>query len=91
MQTQAASKRNMAYRRGSLKKVRRKEGGTWVLIYRGMSAEGRRVEHTTPMGLVQRFPRDEDAWREVDRLGVLIRINDDIASSRIGFSSLAEH
>jgi integrase len=43
------------------------------------------------MGLVQRFPRDEDAWREVGRLGVLIRINDDIASSRIRFSSLAEH
>jgi integrase len=81
----------MAYQRGSLKKVRRKEGETWVLRYRVASAEGRRVEHNTPIGLVQKFPKDEDAWREVDRLGVLIRINDDTASGRIRFNALAEH
>jgi len=81
----------MAYQRGSLKKVRRKEGDAWVLRYRVASADGRRVEHTTRIGLVQRFPKDEDAWREVDRLGILIRINDDTASSRIRFNSLAEH
>jgi integrase len=78
----------MAYQRGSLKKVHRKEGETWVLRYRVASADGRRVEHTTPIGLVQKFPRDE---REIDRLGILIRINDNTASSRIRFNSLAEH
>jgi hypothetical protein len=81
----------MAYQRGSLKKVRRREGDTWVLRYRVASADGRRVEHTTPIGLVQKFPKDEDAWREIDRLGILIRINDNNAPSRIRFNSLAEH
>src|SRR6266849_4635186 len=86
-----AEKRNMAYQRGSLKKVRRKEGDTWVLRYRVANAEGRRVEHNTPIGLVQKFPRHEDTWREVDRLGILVRINDAPSSSRIRFNSLAEH
>ena len=86
-----AEKRNMAYQRGSLKKVRRKEGETWVLRYRVVSADGRRVEHTTPIGLVREFPKDRDAWREVDRLGILVRINDNPLPGRIRFSFLAEH
>ncbi len=48
----------MSYQRGSLKKVRRKEGETWVLRYRVPSADGRRVEHITPIGLVRKFPKD---------------------------------
>src|SRR6516162_1284542 len=86
-----AEKRNMSYQRGSLKKVHRKEGETWVLRYRVSTADGRRVEHNTPIGLVRKFPRDEDAWREVDRLGILIRINDAPTSNRIRFDALAEH
>ncbi len=62
-----------------------------MLRYRVASADGRRVEHNTPIGLVQKFPRDEDAWREIDRLGILVRINDNTCSSRIRFNSLAEH
>ncbi len=62
-----------------------------MLRYRVPSAEGRRVEHNTPIGLVQKFPKDEDAWREVDRLGILIRINDAPSSSRTRFNSLADH
>lgn len=81
----------MAYQRGSLKKVRRKEGETWVLRYRVTSADGRRVEHIKPIGLVRQFPKDRDAWREVDRLGILIRINEDPSPGRIRFNSLAEH
>jgi integrase len=81
----------MAYQRGSLKKVHRKEGETWVLRYRVTSADGRRVEHIKPVGLVREFPKDRDAWREVDRLGILIRINDDPTPGRIRFNSLAEH
>jgi hypothetical protein len=48
-------------------------------------------EHTTPIGVVQKFPKDEDVWREIDRLGILNRINDNTSSSRIRFNSLAEH
>jgi len=81
----------MAYQRGSLKKVQRKEGEIWVLRYRVTGANGKRVEHATPIGLVRQFPKDTDAWREVDRLGILIHINDDTDSGRIRFSFLAEH
>jgi len=81
----------MAYQRGSLKKVRRKEGETWVLRYRVTSADGRRVEHIATIGLVREFPKDKDAWREVDRLGLGVRINDTPAHGRASFHSLAEH
>jgi len=62
-----------------------------VLRYRVTSADGRRVEHIKPVGLVREFPKDRDAWHEVDRLGILIRINDDPTPGRIRFNSLAEH
>jgi integrase len=81
----------MAYQRGSLKKVRRKEGETWVLRFRVTNAEGKRVEHIAPIGLVRDLPKDDDAWREVDRLGLGVQINDPSASVRVTFRSLAEH
>src|SRR5256884_2423637 len=71
-------------------KVRRKEGETWVLRYRVTSADGRRVEHIATVGLVWDFPKDRDAWREVDRLGLGVRIND-TAAGRASFHFLAEH
>jgi integrase len=86
-----AERRIMSYQRGSLKKVRRKEGDTWVLRYRVTTVDGRRVEHTNPIGLVRDFPKDRDAWREVDRLGLLIRINDDPSPGSVKFDFLAEH
>ena len=81
----------MSYQRGSLKKVRRKEGETWVLRYRVTSADGRRVEHIATIGLVREFPKDKDAWREVDRLGLGVRINDTPGAGRASFHFLAEH
>ena len=82
----------MAYQRGSLKKVPRKEGETWVLRFRVGSADGRRVENTLPIGLVRDFPSEKAAWREVDRLGLFARINSDAtALGRIHFAALAEH
>jgi integrase len=82
----------MAYQRGSLKKVSRREGASWVLRYRVASDEGRRVENTLPVGLVCDFPKAQDAWREVDRLGLSARINSDApCPGRTRFDSLAEH
>lgn len=82
----------MAYQRGSLKKVSRREGATWVLRFRVRNAEGRRVENTLPVGLVRDFPKEQDAWREVDRLGLLVRINSDApCPGRTRFDVLAEH
>lgn len=62
-----------------------------MLRFRVTSAEGKRVEHTLPIGLVAKFPKDKDAWREVDRLGLAVRINDTPARGRASFASLAEH
>ena len=81
----------MTYQRGSLKQVPRKEGDAWVLRYRTSNELGKRVENTLPVGLVHDFPKQKDAWREVDRLGLLIRINEAPCLIRIRFNSLAEH
>ena len=62
----------------------------WMLRYRVTQADGRRVENALPVGLVRDFPKEKDAWREVDRLGLLLRINDDSADVRIRFDALAE-
>lgn len=81
----------MFYQRGSLKKVRRKEGETWVLRFRVTDADGRRVENTLPVGLVRDFPNEKAAWREVDKRGLLVRVNEPPAHQRIRFNQLAEH
>jgi integrase len=79
----------MSYQRGSLKKVKRREGEIWVLRYRVTNSDGRRVENVLLIGLVQQFPKDKDAWREADRLGLSGRINE--AHARVSFHFLAEH
>lgn len=76
------------YQRGSLKKVPRKAGETWVLRYRVNSGE-RRVEHIKVVGFVRDFPKENDARREADRL--LVRINEEAEDTRIHFDALAEH
>jgi integrase len=81
----------MAYQRGSLKQVPRKEGDTWVLRYRVTNAQGRRVENSLPVGLVKDFPSEKSAWREVDRLSLALRVNEAPALLRIRFNQLAEH
>ncbi len=62
-----------------------------MLRFRVTNTEGRRVEHNTPIGLVRDFPKDDDAWREVDRLGLGVRINDTSTPIRVSFRFLAEH
>ena len=62
-----------------------------MLRFRVTDAQGKRVEHTSPIGLVRGFPKDRDAWREVDRLGFGIRINDAPAPGRASFQFLADH
>jgi integrase len=80
----------MAYQRGSLLKLHRKAGDIWVLRYRE-NKDGRRVQNDLPVCLVRDFPKEKDAWREVDRLGLLLRINAEHLDSRIRFRALAEH
>jgi integrase len=81
----------MAYQRGSIARKSRKGGDIWVLRYRVSTADGRRVENTLPIGLVRDFPTEKAAWREADKLGLLVRINCDAPSpARIRFDALAE-
>src|SRR5258707_12754555 len=88
----AEKEEKMGYQRGSLKQVPRKEGITWVLRYRVTGTDGRRVENTLPIGLVRDFPTEKAAWREVDNLGLAIRINSDSATiGRTRFAGLAQH
>ena len=62
-----------------------------MLRYRVTKGDGGRVENTLPVGFVRDFPKEKDAWREVDRLGLLVRINDIPCPVRIRFTNLAEH
>jgi hypothetical protein len=78
----------MAYQRGSLKKVERTEGLTWVLRYRIDGKE------QTPLvvGLVNDFPTEDDANVEVDVLGLRVRINcTNLRTERVRFNQLAEY
>src|SRR2546427_13113710 len=81
----------MSYQRGSLKKVKRREGEIWVLRYRVTNSDGRRVGNVMPIGLVREFLKDKDAWREADRLGLSVRINDRPLPGRLRLDFLAEH
>jgi hypothetical protein len=68
----------MSYQRGSLRNVKRKEGEIWVLQYRVTNSDGRRVENVMPIGLVQQFPKDKDAWREADPLTASLHTGPDL-------------
>ena len=61
-----------------------------MLRYRVTESDGRRVENTMPVGLLRDFPKEKDAWREVDKLGLRIRINEAPCPGRIRFNFLAE-
>lgn len=81
----------MSYQRGALRQVQRRNGLTWVLRYRATKADGRRVESIVTVGLVKDFPTGTEARREVDRLGLLCRINEKVLTGRLKLQELAEH
>src|SRR5260370_34483402 len=81
----------MGYKLGVMKQVPRKKGVTWMRRYRVTGTDGRRVENTLPIGLVRDYPTEKAAWREVDKLGLRIRINETLAPGRIHFDALGEH
>jgi integrase len=81
----------MTHQRGSLQRKYRKNGETWILRYRVTASDGRRVENTIPVGLLRDFPKEKDAWREVDKLGLAVRINEAACPGRIRFNALCEH
>lgn len=79
--------------KGSLRKEDRKYGKTWILrYYATRNTDGRRVEHTTPVGLVSQFRTEKQAWGEVERLELDRKINKpDFNGKPITFGDLARH
>ena len=78
----------MAYQRGSLKEVKKKEGLTWVLRYR----VGGKEQTPLVVGLVADFPTEDEASLEADRLGMRVRINCATSGTRrLRFDELAEY
>lgn len=64
------------YQVGSLRKIMRTEGLTWVLRYYATRSDGKRVERTTAVGLVKDIGSSPaDASREVDRQKLRETIN----------------
>ncbi|MGO9302458.1 MAG: tyrosine-type recombinase/integrase [Candidatus Korobacteraceae bacterium] len=80
----------MAYQRGSIRKVRRKNGEAWVLRFREDTAAGGRRERVIPIGMLRDFPLKRDARKEIDRLGLLVSVNTDNQPGRVRFDALAE-
>ena len=60
-----------------------------MLRFRTDSPDGTRKERTLPIGLVSLFPKERDARREAQRLGLLTKINTEAEVGRIQFKSLA--
>lgn len=47
---------------------RKKSGQVWVYhFYKTRDTDGRRVENTVMLGSLYSFPRENDAWAEVER------------------------
>ncbi|HKV82717.1 MAG TPA: tyrosine-type recombinase/integrase [Candidatus Sulfotelmatobacter sp.] len=84
----------MAYQNGSLKKVWRVKQGKkcrmWLLRFR-VRKDGRRVENGTILGSLIEYPTKEDAWKEVDRLGIRAFINKDAGTEVIMTRVLTEY
>lgn len=82
----------MSDTRGTLKKVKNKQGWAWMLRYfTTRESDGKRVEHTKRIGLVKDFPglTVEDAWQEISRQEGASR--NDVSSRNLKFTALAEH
>lgn len=78
------------HQRGWLKKERRAQGETWVLFFRTTrKCDGKRVENKIPIGLIQKFPDENSARAEVERLR--LHINELNPRQGITFGDLAQH
>ncbi len=78
--------------KGWLTKHKTKRNGmTWVYhFYRDQAETGKRVENTITIGSVSNFPREKDAWAEVDRR----YLKPDAAQNKLGrvtFRELVEN
>jgi integrase len=81
----------MSFQRGALRKVHHKAGDRWMLRFRLTRADGKRLECREFVGMVKDFPTEKLARREIERLGLLARVNERSLDTRIRFHALALH
>lgn len=82
------------FQRGSLRKEERANGATWVLrFYATRPEDGKRVERTVAVGLVQHLPSESAAWQEVHRQRLLDTVNNGKGNvgRKITFAEIASH
>ena len=77
------------YQRGWLRKIIRKQGPVWQYRY-NVQIEDQRKERTEILGSVIDFPREADAWKEVDRRGLLTKINEPGDCAKLRFRRIAQ-
>ena len=82
--------RRSAARRGWLRVETRKAGETWVLRYTvTRPSDGKRVEHTKVVGLLDDFPTESTAWAQIERQS--IGVSGPSFLGKIAFGDLCKH
>jgi integrase len=77
--------------RGWLRKRKYTEGMTWLFCYLvTRPTDGKRVENSKPIGLVEDFPEERTAWMEVGKLGLEKYLNNPMGTEP-KFRDIAEH
>jgi integrase len=81
----------MSQRGWLTKEERKKHGRVWVYHwYKTRPSDGKKVENTVVVGRVASFPRESNAWEEVERRSLDHNINEpDSQTGRITFGELA--
>jgi len=81
----------MAQRGWITKHDRKKKGSVWVYHWYVVKPEtGRKAEHTCVVGPVASFPREKDAWLEIDRRHIKPQLDQGaIRTGRLTFGDLA--
>jgi len=81
----------MAQRGWITKQDRKKKGSVWVYHWYVVKREtGRKAEHTCVVGPVASFPREKDAWLEIDRRHIKPQLDQGaIRTGRLTFDDLA--
>src|SRR5580658_9230291 len=78
----------MKYQQGSLRKVDRKEGKSWLHRFQ-VTKDGRRVENARIIGLVADLPTESAVWKRISEMGLLAEINkDNVEVSTFGVLAL---
>lgn len=80
----------MAQRGWITKHDRKKKGSVWVYHWYVIKPEtGRKAEHTCVVGSVASFPREKDAWLEIDRRHIKPQLDQGaIRTGRLTFGDL---